>query len=285
MTFEKETSYFGKECLFHDLKWYENYFRPEPGREEADIRGDVSPWYARLSKQSVQAAHRVLPHAQLILIIRNPIERAWSHALMEFSRDPRRDLSCISDWRWMAHFDRLRQRWYGDYARTIENWTAYYSPQQLHVDLYERVSEDPDAMMRDVLNHIGADPNWMPPADSLHSRHWTIGEVTGGRSGGVELPDSLRWHLAKQWLEPTQRLNERLNGRVDHWVTQMKQITARPVPLSWRAMRTAHRAVVRWPKRIAFVAYDTAREHRLSRAYQRITPSARISSSPMALTT
>jgi hypothetical protein len=283
MTFEKETSYFGKECIVHDLKWYEDYFRPESGRTTAEVRGDVSPWYARLSKQSVQAAHRVMPHAQLILIIRNPIERAWSHALMELGRNPKRDLSRVPEWRWIAHFDRLRQRWYGDYARTLENWSAFYSPKQIHVDLYERVSEDPNGMMRDILTHIGADSTWTPPDNSLRSRQWSIGEVTGGRSEGVELPDSLRWHLAKQWLDPVQRLNERLNGRVDHWVRQMKEIIARRVPLSWQCRRITNRAVVRWPERIGFITYDSLREWRLSRSYQRIAAQSETRESRMPL--
>ena len=269
MTFEKEISFFGKECLIHDLEWYEQSFRPQKGQETPQIRGDISPWYARLTRQSVRAVHRVVPDAQIILFIRNPIERAWSHALMELGRNPKRDLARVTQWRWIAHFDRLRQWLYGDYERTLKNWSAFFPQRQIQVDLYERVSSDPAGLMRDVLTHVGADPDWTPP-QSLTQKIWTISEATNGRAEGIQLPDSLRWHLAKQWLEPTQRLNDRLEGQVNHWVRQMQDITARPAPLSWRTLRTVHRTMFRWPKRAAFGAFHLAREAKLAKAYRRI---------------
>ena len=227
MTFEKEISFFGKECLIHDLEWYEQSFRPQKGQEAPQIRGDISPWYARLTRQSVRAVHRVVPDGRSFCLF------AIRSSALEPCPDgagPKSETRSVrvTQWRWIAHFDRLRQWLYGDYERTLKNWSAFFPQRQIQVDLYERVSSDPAGLMRDVLTHIGADPDWTPP-QSLTQKIWTISEATNGLAEGIQLPDSLRWHLAKQWLEPTQRLNDRLEGKVDHWVRQMQDITARPV--------------------------------------------------------
>src|SRR6185312_13821076 len=76
MTDPKEISYFGKEAACHDLAWYEASFSHDLQKQDAPFRGDISPWYSRATRQTVAAAHALIPDAKLILIIRNPVDRA-----------------------------------------------------------------------------------------------------------------------------------------------------------------------------------------------------------------
>ena len=269
MTAVKEISFFGRTCLRHDLAWYEAMFDPTAERPAASVRGDISPWYTRVSPQSVAAAHRLMPDAKLVFIIRNPIDRAWSHALMELTDWGRGKRHTPPVWRFLFHFERRRQIWFSDYERTIDSWTTCYPQSALHIDLYDRLLREPGEFLRDILAHIGADPSWRPTDEKLRERTLSFKEASGGKEG-MEMPAVVRWYLATQWLEPTRRLNQRLGGRVSHWVKEMEEIT-RDAPLSWRIRRNINRWVLRWPERFAFHLFDTVQEARLSRAYARVS--------------
>src|SRR5437763_16906561 len=85
MSDRKEMSFFYmRKMLQHDLDWYEAHFESKDGRGPRPVRGEISPVYARLKAWQVNRIANLLPHLRIILTLRHPIERAWSHALLEF---------------------------------------------------------------------------------------------------------------------------------------------------------------------------------------------------------
>jgi hypothetical protein len=269
MTRHKEVTFFGKECLRESLADYRAKFDRPPG-ELPRIRGDVSPAYARLSARGVAAVRRVLPDARIILVIRNPIDRAWSQALMELTLfEGRHDLSRTPAARLLRRFERRRVTELSDYGPMLDRWAGCFGD-ALHVETYDRVCADPAAALTAILRHIGADPARLPADADLSRRVWTIGEISGGRSAAPPMPEVVRWYLAMQWREPVRWLNDQLGGRVTHWVNEIEQIAARPAPLARRAHRLANRALLTLPERCAYSLYQQVREWRLARAYARL---------------
>ena len=74
-----------------NILWYSNYlFSPrndqwytslfERARER--ITGDITPEYSSFKTEEVAYAYKIMPKSKIIFLLRNPIERAWSHALM-----------------------------------------------------------------------------------------------------------------------------------------------------------------------------------------------------------
>ena len=58
-----------------DFAWYRSLFEPAGER----LTGDITPAYATLSGSVVGRIRELLPDCRVIFIMRNPIERAWSH--------------------------------------------------------------------------------------------------------------------------------------------------------------------------------------------------------------
>lgn len=54
--------------------WYLSLFRHFKG-----ITGEITPSYSMLKKVDIQKMYALSPDAKLILMLRNPIDRAWSH--------------------------------------------------------------------------------------------------------------------------------------------------------------------------------------------------------------
>ena len=85
----------------------------------------------------------------------------------------------------------------------------------------------------------------------------------------------MRWLLATQWLEPTRRLNAKLDGMVDSWVKEMEEIAGKRVPGSWKLRRFAYRQLLSLPERLAYEVYEAQRELRLWRRNRVIEEQAR----------
>src|SRR5690242_2712496 len=73
MTTEKEASFFGKYCIGRSLADYRAAFRCPDRSTPPPVRGDVSPWYARLSRQSIEAVRHFLPEVRIVMTLRNPL--------------------------------------------------------------------------------------------------------------------------------------------------------------------------------------------------------------------
>ncbi|MGK7895653.1 MAG: sulfotransferase, partial [Xenococcus sp. (in: cyanobacteria)] len=86
---------------YQNIKWYFNYFfRPRNDQWYASLfqpdsrqkTGDITPAYSTLGIKSVAHIHKLMPDVKIIFILRNPMQRAWSHALKRM-RDRNRLIS------------------------------------------------------------------------------------------------------------------------------------------------------------------------------------------------
>ena len=62
----------------------------DPHRHE----GEITPAYSFMGRDEVARLHQYAPHLRLFIVLRNPIERAWSSALMALRR-AELDIDCL----------------------------------------------------------------------------------------------------------------------------------------------------------------------------------------------
>lgn len=273
MTSRKEANYFGYHIQWHNLNWYTDLFRDPSGLPTRAIRGDISPWYSRLRRHSVESLRRIIPDLKAVLIIRNPIARSWSQAMVElsFRKDVPADQVPIG--RILRHVVRRRTNRYNDYQPVIELWDDVFGAGCVHVDIFDKVKTDPNGLLRGILKHVGADPDLPVPDEVLKEQVGSTEKLIKGVK--VEMPEFMRWLLATQWLEPTRRLNAKLDGMVDSWVKEMEEIAGKRVPGSWKLRRFAYRQLLSLPERLAYEVYEAQRELRLRRRNRVIEEQAR----------
>lgn len=120
------------------------------------------------------------PGARVILVLRDPIERAYS-AFMHMRRDMREPLVDF-----MAALDAEEDRrlagwspsfWYqcvSRYAVQLERFLASVAPGRVHVVLYEELVSDPGRATRSIAEWLGLGPFEFPPL----MRHNPSGEVS-----------------------------------------------------------------------------------------------------------
>src|SRR5437868_13282745 len=78
-----------------------------------------------------------------------------------------------------------------------------------------------------------------------------------------EIPEVVEWYIADRLLEPVERLNELLQGRVSSWVNEMRTIRGKG-RLSWRILRDVNLTVLSGLERLAYEAYHAVLDVSLS---------------------
>lgn len=120
-------------------EWYASLF----AREQGKIAGDVTPAYARLKREQVARVHTLLPDARVIYLVRNPIERTWSHAAMHFEQWDQR-LDSATDEQIMDCLGQgLRD---SDYLCTLRLWGSFYPDAQIYVGFFDQLTQDPHGL-------------------------------------------------------------------------------------------------------------------------------------------
>src|SRR5215207_874121 len=112
-----------KKFSLQDFAWDSKYFLMKPSDEwyaslfeqgRGKITGETTPDYSILGRKVIAHVHEIMPETKIVLMMRNPIERAWSQTLMEL-----RELSSegVSDEEFHRHFEGKRSQMFTDYLR------------------------------------------------------------------------------------------------------------------------------------------------------------------------
>ena len=251
--------FFTPNMLRYDLRWYESHFAPGNGAEPKLVRGEISPVYSRLKAWQVDRIAKLLPDLRIVLTLRHPIERAWSQALLEFGYLKRKDTRQISSFDFVRQVERARNRLSSDYPRTIKIWSNAFGQSALHIDFFDRLRDDPESYVNSILRHIGAATPWTVPVKFLKTKVHSSDSLMGSKR---EIPEVVEWYIADRLLEPTERLNELLGGRVSNWVAEMRAIRSKTRP-SWRVLRELNLVLFSFPERLAYETYHIVLDARL----------------------
>jgi len=149
--------------------WYESLFRPDEGQ----LTGDITPTYSVLPEYKVAQVAELLPNVKLILILRDPIERIWSHAAMYFSRYGQRGLQAATQTEIAAFIKRPDVLKRSDYVAILDCWHRYFSPEQMYVGVYDKLNASPASFMQDICRFLEIEPI-VPTSvmDRVHGRSY-----------------------------------------------------------------------------------------------------------------
>lgn len=226
MSDPKELNYFTRGYA-QPLSTYAEKFRPGVGK----VCGEISPGYAYLPCQRLSEVRRIVPRARLILMLRNPIEQQWSHAVHDLAYGQNRSIDSIPPEAWRARFEGSAIYQSGGMCRIIDRWTSAFGPEQLLIGFYEDVSQQPKELLTRVFQHIGvsSDVDWstlpyakviVPPAKPEHQGQDTgRGVVASGHvNSSMLIPQYCRERLMEMYEADLKELQRRFGERVSSWL-------------------------------------------------------------------
>jgi len=179
------------------------------------VNGEVSPTYLHDANVCKLIAERI-PHAKLIAVLRNPVDRAYSHFVM----DRRRNWESIPDFDdalaaepadvdefWWGRRQYVR---HGLYANTVRQYQESFAPGQLKVMFYDDLIADSDAYMREMLTFIGVDPEFRIDTTTRHHKGLVKSQSLKSRLLYAQFPGK---QFLKRHLPSVAR--EKIQGRIE----------------------------------------------------------------------
>lgn len=145
--------------------------------------------------------HECLPAVRIVALLRDPVDRARSHHLMETmtGRETRSFEDVVDEELQLDNLERARRHptytnsyiaW-GEYARILDPYFALFSPHQILVVFTSDLETAPGRVVRSVYEFIGAAPDFVP--HNLGKRY-RVGAAT--RRTSRITPDGLQRALA-----------------------------------------------------------------------------------------
>lgn len=216
----------GKEVHFWDLHyargvdWYFERLGGPPGKAV----GDITPAYAILPVNKIELFASACPGTQFFMVLRNPLERAWSLAkmnasiLIEATSDIRFEctaglaLEDLSDAWWMRQFEMQGSVARGNYDKCLENWLSVLDLDRLLVVDYDELVENPRRFLLRIAAHCGIETDWFRAQPEIFFRERVFA------SEEYPLPGRLKPFLRRIYAESVKSLSARLGRDYTHWL-------------------------------------------------------------------
>jgi hypothetical protein len=215
-----------KEIHFFDLnysrgwQWYLSHFPLRGSR--AFLTGESSPNYLYYA-ESVGRIVYTLPEAKFIALLRNPIDRAYSHyqhevamgfETLSFENALRRECDTeVDPWQlrdlsergiyYRDHFSYLSR---GIYVTQLKRWMEKVSRDRLLILKSESFFNDPAAVLSQVLDFLG-----LPPSNRKTFKKWNQEQYE-------PMSEATRAHLRLFFKPHNDELSHLLNTDFQEWV-------------------------------------------------------------------
>ena len=221
-SFRKEVEFFSR-YYARGVPWYRAHFELEAGRH---LRFEATPDYLFHPLAPARAAS-VVPEARLVVLLRDPVARAWSHYqhmvdlgfetmsfdaaidaedsrcaadLAALASDPDHDAKALLRYSYVAR---------GRYAEQLDRWLAVFPPDRLLVVRSEDFFRDTVTEFGRILDFLGLEA-WTPAAFTNESR-------LQGRPSATGLPAGSEARLRDVFAEPNRLLVDLLGPDAPQW--------------------------------------------------------------------
>jgi hypothetical protein len=215
-----------KEISFFDRHWArgESWYRgnfPNLARTRGKLVGEASPSYV-FHPLAPRRVHELVPEARLIVLVRNPVDRALSQYNHEVAlgREPLHFEEALDAEEERLHDEEERmaadpryfsREWWshtykarGRYAEQLERWLAVFPRERILVLASNELLERPAETHARVLEFLGAPPHRLDSYPRVFERDY------------AQMDPATRRMLADEFAEPNRRLYELL-GRDLGW--------------------------------------------------------------------
>ena len=211
------------------------YAQAKPGQK----KGDISPSYL-WHEETAAAIKAHNPKAKIVVSLRHPVERAFSHYLMaksvgyEQSKDFNQAIHAPLSEHWGGG---NRYMEWSDYTAPLKAYFGAFSKAQIHVMVFEQWVRDQDQALAELADFLGVNHQPLGTEDTRHNQtlaykhqealntlrkpwarrllHAVMGEsnrnriksfLFGGGPSEEELPEALKNQLMSQNIESVRQL-------------------------------------------------------------------------------
>jgi len=187
--------------------WYASLFKRGKGK----IKGEITPSYSVLNPPDVEKIHKLISDVKIIFIIRNPIDRTWSHLRFHNSRFDIKGFPTLKELKQFVESPSVTLK--GDYIRTIKIWRKYFPEDQFFICFYDDIKESPRSLFLRILEFLGSETTEKDLTADFSKRIYA--------SPKLEMPSELKRYLSDRYFQQIKGLSQMLGGHATDWLNDI----------------------------------------------------------------
>jgi hypothetical protein len=155
------------------VEWYEKQFRKA---SPSQVCGEKTPTYSYLPEVPKRIKSKV-PNTKIIWILRDPVERTYSHywhevkkgrELLSFKEAIVREEERVKKNIWKGYKKRSK------YYQQINRFLKYFDIEQMYFCLFEDMKDNPRKLLKEVFNFLDVDESYVNSIDVGVKKNETV---------------------------------------------------------------------------------------------------------------
>jgi hypothetical protein len=196
-------------------------------RDEIAV-GEASPLYL-YDERAARNIYRYVPDAKLIIILRNPIDRAYS-AFLHLVRDGREEFADFGT-ALQREDERIRAGWehlwhlkqMGLYYEQVKRYYDLFPREQIKTYLYYDFRTQPQVVLQELYGFFGVDETHVTDMSCRHN------EATVPKEQRPPLLPEVRQQLQDEMRDDILKVQDLIGRDLSHWLTSSKREAESPV--------------------------------------------------------
>ena len=181
-----------------DDRWYLALFNCADSRQAV---GEITPGYSALPDAGVKHIRDLLGNVRLIYILRNPVKRAWSQAVMSKRKEVYHN-NYIEDEEWIRTVELRYHKLKGNQVRTIQIYEKYFGQDRILYLFYDEICLKPLSFLEKVCTFLEID------YDKKYFKESIIHSIFNNNPI-VNIPEKVENHLIQKYQEQEKWIVER----------------------------------------------------------------------------
>lgn len=194
-----------------DWRQYKSLFK-NVNKEKAT--GECSPSYL-FSDVSAKNIKKIIPNAKIIIVLRNPLQRAYSHYKLEKQREFTNltFLEAVKEDR-----DKKVKGWginqlyveLGLYYKQVKRYLSQFGKNQIKIFLYEELIENPNKLLKEIFKFLGVNKNVYVNTSNRHN---------ASKIKEQEISEEAKNYLKNFFDRDINRLSTLIKKDLSSWIT------------------------------------------------------------------
>jgi hypothetical protein len=188
-----------------DLELYAGLYR----FKGEQMTGDISPSYCAMDEELIARILARFQGLKIILLLRDPVARAWSHFTMKQRTDRLDEFILHDPARFRESLDKSKVFRTGAPALIVRKWRKLVPEARFRHYFFDDLVTDPVGLRRNVLTFLGADPERESALDPRHNRK--------GSKTKLEMSAQIKAILVEKFAEELREAATLLGGHAAQW--------------------------------------------------------------------
>lgn len=209
----KELHFFDRR-LWTSLRRYSSFFEAST----CEVRGEITSAYSIIPVRTIRFIRYLMPELRIILLLRDPVTRSWSHAMKDLVTAEHQRVEDIEEQRLRHFLHAAPCHRRSSYRDIMSNWLRVFPREQLFVGFFDDVENHPASLLRSIFAHLGVsvdvDLAGFPIGKTITRRD---GVSATRRDTSSLMPASIEQLLVELYREEIEALYREFGRNVESW--------------------------------------------------------------------